>query len=128
MTAHYAIGNFINDAFYGTEINVGGDGTPLRSHMNQADLARWLLCILDKGVAGYAYNIGSDEVILISDLAYLVRDILSPDKKVVFNKAKSNFMGRNIYIPDISRAKRDLNLGFTVSLKESIGQFLEKKK
>lgn len=95
--------------------------------MNQSDLARWLLCILDKGVAGHAYNVGSDKAILISDLAYLVRGILNPDKKVMFNKAKSNFMGPNIYIPDISRAKRDLNLGLTVSLQESIGQFLEKK-
>ena len=65
---------------------------------------------------------------MISDLAYLIRGMLSPDKKVVFNKAKSNFMGGNIYILDISRAKRNLNLCLTVSLKESIGKFIEKKK
>ena len=128
LTAHYAMGTFINDALYGAEINVGGDGTPLRSYMNQSDLARWLLCIFDEGVTGHAYNVGSDEAISISDLAYLVRDILSPHKKVAFNKAKSNFIGRNTYIPDISSAKRDLNLFLTVSLQESLGQFLEKKR
>jgi hypothetical protein len=54
--------------------------------------------IFGEGVAGHAYNVGSDQAISISDLAYLVRDILSPNKKVVFKNAKSGFMGRDIYI------------------------------
>lgn len=125
LTAHYAMGNFINDALYGAEINVGGDGTPLRSYMNQSDLARWLLCIFDEGVTGHAYNVGSDEAISISDLAYLVRDILSPNKPVVFKNAKSSFMGRNIYIPDTSKAKSELGLEIKIQLNQSISQFLD---
>ena len=125
LTAHYAMGNFINDALYGSEINVGGDGTPLRSYMNQDDLARWLLCVLDEGVAGHAYNVGSDMAISISDLAYLVRDILSPHKEIVFNNAKSNFMGRNIYIPDTSKAQLDLGLNVNIPLTKSIAKFLD---
>jgi UDP-glucuronate decarboxylase len=124
LNAHYAMGNFINDALYGAEINVGGDGTPLRSYMNQSDLARWLLCIFDEGVAGHAYNVGSDEAISIADLAYLVRNILSPDKPVVFKNKGSTFQGRNVYIPDISAAKNDLNLHITVTLRESIEEFI----
>jgi UDP-glucuronate decarboxylase len=124
LTAHYAIGNFIHDAVYGTKINVGGDGTPLRSYMNQADLARWLLCILDKGVAGQAYNVGSDQAITISDLAYLVRDILSPQKEVVF-KNKKSYPGRNVYIPDTGKAKRELGLVINTPLIQSITQFLD---
>ena len=127
LTAHYAMGNFINDALYGAEINVGGDGTPLRSYMNQSDLARWLLCIFNEGVAGQAYNVGSDEAISIADLAYLVRDILSPDKPVVFKYMGSTFQGRNVYIPDISAAKKDLNLHNTVTLRESIEEFIRLK-
>ena len=123
LTAHYAMGNFINDGLYGAEINVGGDGTPIRSYMNQSDLARWLLCIFNEGVAGQAYNVGSDEAISIADLAYLVRDILSPDKPVVFKNTGSTFQGRNVYIPDISAAKKDLNLHNTVTLRESIEEF-----
>jgi UDP-glucuronate decarboxylase len=127
LTAHYAMGNFIHDALYGTEINVGGDGTPLRSYMNQSDLARWLLCIFDEGVAGHAYNVGSDQAISISDLAYLVRDILSPSKSVVLKNSSSTFQGRNVYLPDISVAKNDLNLDVTISLRESIEEFIGKK-
>ena len=123
LNAHFAIGNFINDALYSNEINVGGDGTPVRSYMNQTDLAQWLLCILDKGIAGHAYNIGSDKGISISELALLVRDILSPSKSVVFKNTATTFQGRNVYVPDISVAKNDLNLDVTISLRESIGQF-----
>ena len=127
LTAHYAMGNFINDALYGAEINVGGDGTPLRSYMNQSDLARWLLCILDEGIPGHAYNVGSDEAISISDLAHLVKDILSPNKSVVFKNTASAFKGRNFYIPDISAARNGLNLQITISLSESIEEFIKLK-
>lgn len=120
LNAHFAIGNFIYDALHATEINVSGDGSPLRSYMNQADLARWLLRILDAGVAGQAYNVGSDQAIKIADLAYLVRDTLSPSKKVVFANAANDFKGRNVYIPDISKAQTEMNLSLEVSLLDSL--------
>ena len=125
LTAHYAMGNFIHDALYGTEINVGGDGAPLRSYMNQSDLAHWLLCILDKGIAGRAYNVGSNERISVGNLAYLVRDILSPNKSVVFKKEINAYQGRNIYIPDIESAKNNLKLEVKISLRESIAEFIK---
>jgi UDP-glucuronate decarboxylase len=127
LTVHYAMGNFIYDALYSTEINIGGDGTPLRSYMNQSDLAQWLLCILDEGVSGRAYNVGSDKGITISDLAHLVRDILSPSKSVVLKNSSNTFQGRNVYLPDISVAKNDLNLDVTISLRESIEEFIGEK-
>ena len=126
LTAHYAMGNFIHDALYGADINVRGDGTPLRSYMNQADLARWLLCILDRGIPGHAYNVGSGEIISISDLAHLVRDTLSPNKPVVFRNTENGFQGRNVYIPDINKAKTELNLKLTIPLYKSIEEFLRK--
>ena len=123
LNVHFAIGNFIHDALYNQQINVAGDGTPVRSYMNQTDLAQWLLCVLDKGIAGHAYNIGSDKGISISELAHLVRDILSPSKSVIFKNTATIFQGRNVYVPDISAAKNDLNLDVTISLRESIAQF-----
>ena len=123
LNVHFAIGNFIHDALYNQQINVAGDGTPVRSYMNQADLARWLLCILDKGVPGRAYNVGSDQAISISDLARLVSDRLSPDKPVINKDVQCTYQGRNVYIPDISRAKTELGLELTISLQESIDEF-----
>ena len=123
LNAHFAIGNFIYDAIHSDEITITGNGAPIRSYMDQADLANWLMCILDKGIAGHAYNVGSDKGIKISELAYLVRDILSPNKSVVFMDTATTFQGRNIYIPDIRVAKSELNLDVRISLNESIAQF-----
>ena len=126
LKAHFAIGNFIYDALYSNQINVIGDGTPVRSYMNQADLAQWLFCILVKGTAGSAYNVGSDEQISVGNLAYLVRDVLSPDKSVVFRRKNNLYQGRNTYIPDIEFAKNDLKLEVKISLSDSIAEFLSK--
>jgi UDP-glucuronate decarboxylase len=126
LKSHYALGNFINDALYSAEITIAGDGTPKRSYMNQSDLAKWLLCLLDKGIAGSAYNIGSDQKISISDLAHLVRDVLSPGKPIVLQNKKSNGQSRNFYIPDINKATNELNLTLTIPLYKSIEEFVSK--
>jgi nucleoside-diphosphate-sugar epimerase len=70
------------------------------------------------------YNVGSDESISILELAYLVRDTLSPGKSVIFQKEKNAHQGRNIYVPDITKAKHDLNLKVSISLQESLAEFL----
>ena len=124
LNVHFAIGYCIHDALYNHQINVAGDGSPIRSYMNQADLARWLLHILDKGASGRAYNVGSDQAISVSDLAHLVRDTLSPNNPVVIKNMKSIYQGRNVYVPDINRAESELNLKLAISLKESIEEFL----
>ena len=43
LDAHYAIGNFIHNAFYSEKILVKGDGTPLRTYLDQSDLAHYFL-------------------------------------------------------------------------------------
>ena len=68
---------------------------------------------------------GSNEAISISDLANLVRDTLSPNKPVVLRNGDGGFQGRNVYIPDITRAKRELGLAINISLSQSIQQFLD---
>ena len=120
LNVHFAIGNFIRDALTADAITVSGDGTPLRTYLDQSDLAHWLLTLLEHGSTGQAYNVGSDEVISIAALAHLVRDILAPDKpvhilgKVVVDEA------RNRYLPDISKARQELGLEVATRLDEAI--------
>ena len=119
--AHFAIGNFIRDALERTEVNVNGNGSPIRSYMHQSDLAHWLLTLLQLGSPGHAYNVGSDEALSIADAAYLVRDILAPEKPVLIKGVVlADNAYRNRYIPDISKAKNELGLEVTVSLAEAI--------
>ena len=120
LDVHFAIGNFIRDALSAEAITVASDGTPLRTYLDQADLAHWLLTLLEQGRAGQAYNVGSDEVVSIAELSHLVRDLLAPDKPVRILGQATDTAGRNRYIPDIRKAQQELGLTVTVPLAEAI--------
>lgn len=121
LDVHFAIGNFIRDALWHDEITVSGDGTAVRSYLDQSDLAVWLMTLLEKGKPGCAYNVGSDKPIAIADLARLVRDTISPNKKVnIMGEPSATDANRSVYVPDITRAKEELGLGVTVDLKDAI--------
>ena len=118
---HFAIGNFIRDALDRPEIVVHGDGSPLRSYMHQSDLAQWLLTLLQHGTPGGAYNVGSDEVYSILQVAHLVRDILAPQKAVVVKDASTQFTSAsNRYVPDITKAQSEFDLKVTIRLSEAV--------
>lgn len=118
--AHFAIGNFIWDALKSEEITVKGDGTPFRSYMDQRDLAVWLCVLLENGVAGQAYNVGSDQAITISELANLIRNLLAPGKPVRVACASTSQNFRNRYIPSITKARNELGLNISYELKDAI--------
>jgi UDP-glucuronate decarboxylase len=120
LDVHFAIGNFIRDALTQAEIIVGGDGTPIRSYMDQRDLAHWLSQLLVNGQAGQAYNVGSDQATTIKDLAHLVRDTLAPSKsvRILGQSLVQNF--RNRYVPSTQKAQSELSLCLNFSLEESI--------
>ena len=120
LNVHFAIGNFIRDALTADSLTVAGDGTPLRTYLDQSDLAHWLFTLLELGRPGQAYNVGSDEVISIAALAHLVRDILAPDKPVRILGQPDPGAARNRYVPDISKARQQLGLSVTVPLAEAI--------
>lgn len=120
LDVHFAIGNFIRDALWSDEIVVSGDGTPMRSYLDQRDLARWLSALLFEGRPGEAYNVGSDQPISIVDLGHLVRDLVSPGKRVRVLGNPIDNAERNRYVPDIRKIGRDLGLRPGFSLEQSI--------
>jgi dTDP-glucose 4,6-dehydratase len=131
LDVHFAIGNFIRDALWADEIVVGGDGTPVRSYLDQRDLAIWLLTMLEKGQAGRAYNLGSDEAVTISDLAHLVGDIVAPGMPVRILGKSVSLNNGNRYVPDVTRARTELGLGVAVPLAKAIeraAEFVGRKK
>lgn len=120
LGAHFAIGNFIRDALYRDDITVAGDGSAIRSYLDQRDLAEWLLTMLDKGEPGRAYNVGSDQAISIADLAHQVRGLIAPDKPVRILGQVEASGARSRYVPDIYRARTELGLCVTTPLSEAI--------
>lgn len=110
---HYAIGNFIRDALHSENITVKGDGTPMRSFLYLGDLVHWLLALLVDGQNNKIYNVGSDKEISILELANTVKSQIAPQKQVVVLGDTQHAVGninRNWYVPDISLARRELQL------------------
>jgi len=120
LDAHFAIGNFVRDALARDEILVAGDGSPLRSYLDQRDLAHWLLCLLDRGAPGRAYNVGSDRSISVGDLAHLVRDLVSPAKPVRILGRRNPQSPVHCYVPDVRRAREELGLEVRIDLRRAI--------
>ena len=118
--AHFAIGNFIRDALSRPQITVHGDGTPVRSYMDQRDLARWLDALVHHGRAGQAYNVGSDAAITIAELAHLVRDLLAPGKPVHIAATADVGSFRSLYVPSITKAQTELCLDLRHTLREAV--------
>jgi dTDP-glucose 4,6-dehydratase len=120
LDAHFAIGNFIRDALAGGPIAVGGDGTPLRSYLHAADLAIWLWKILFRGVPCRAYNTGSDVEVSIAALARAVAAALAPGRQVRIARPASPDQPRQVYVPEICRAREELGLEVWIPLEEAI--------
>jgi dTDP-glucose 4,6-dehydratase len=122
LDVHFAIGNFIRDAIYSEEIIVKGSGMPVRSYLHQDDLAEWLMVMLEKGKPGAAYNLGSDEAITILELAYLVRDLISPRKRVIIKGEIDVINKKDRYIPSLEKLKKELDLRVNINLVSAISK------
>jgi dTDP-glucose 4,6-dehydratase/UDP-glucose 4-epimerase len=120
LDIHYAIGNFIRDALWRDAICVGGDGSPVRAYLYTGDLMVWLLTLLTRGENGRAYNVGSDQALSIAALARRIGRLLAPAKEVRILGAHPGTVTRNLYLPDIRRAREELGLDLWTSLDEAI--------
>lgn len=120
LDAHFAIGDFILDGLRGRDITVNGDGTPYRSYLYAADLAIWLWTLLLAGKPGEAYNVGSAEDLPIVEVARRVAGHFQPAPQVRVMKNPEPGKPAERYVPDVSKAERDLGLKVSVGLDEAI--------
>ncbi len=131
LNAHFAIGNFINDLIECKNITIKGDGSQVRSYMDQRDLARWLTVLMFKGETGCAYNVGSPDAITLKELAEKIANIdeCIKSKVVILNsRTHGQSANRDYYVPNVTRAKRELGLECEVELTDSIRYTLTRKK
>lgn len=116
MTGHFAIGNFVHDALYSDALVINSTGTAVRSYLDGADLAVWLLTLLARGETGTVYNVGSDQALSIAELARRVVQRIAPHKAVRMGVTHGE---STRYVPDIAQA-RGLGLDVWTSLGASI--------
>ena len=105
---HYALGNFVDCAVKGKDIVIKGDGSDCRSYQHVEDAIDWLLYLLVANISVPVINIGSDLSISIKELAFLVRDLISPDISVrILNEpADPHNFRRTKYVPSLLTSKR----------------------
>ena len=120
LDTHFAIGNFISDALAGRDLIIKGDGTPIRSYIDVADLTIWLWHILVVGKAGNAYNVGSAEGHSIAEIARIVRDVLNPALEVMVMGQPISQQLALIYVPSTIKVRTEFGLSLGVSLSDSI--------
>ena len=119
LDKHFAIGNFIINAIQKQDIIIKGDGRPYRSYLYAADLAIWLWTILLKGESNIPYNVGSDDDFDLKEIAQKVRQMQpSIDVKILRDAISGTPIER--YVPDISRARQQLNLQVYIDIFEAI--------
>lgn len=120
LDSHFAFANFIRDAMRGDTIQIGGDGTTIRSYLYATDLAIWLWTLLFNGPSLQAFNVGSEEAISIIDLARLTAATLNPGVSIKIAQQPVEGAAPLRYVPSTQRARQQLNLHQTVSLTDSI--------
>ena len=120
LDIHFAVGNFLRNCLNGQEIVIKGDGTPRRSYLYADDLVEWLFAIMEKGRPGETYNVGSPEAVTIAELAAEVASHFSPAPQVRICKTPVPGAVPEKYVPEVSKAMRELGLSVRVSLPEAI--------
>ena len=124
LDAHFAIGNFIRDGLKGGPIIVKGDGTPERSYLYASELSIWLWRIFHDGQGGRAYNVGSEHAYGLDELAHIVsRHCSDADVTIKRTRARDALPAR--YVPDTTRALRELGLTGSVSIDEAVRRTLD---
>lgn len=124
LGVHFAIGNFISDCLNHRPIVIEGDGTPIRSYLYASDLTDWLWTILTHGEPGCAYNVGSDHMVSMRELAEIVRSVAGNKNEVQVSLPPSGKPPQR-YVPNISRARNKLGLEVKTTLEEAICKTLE---
>lgn len=120
MDTHFAIGNFINDAFHGRTIHINGDGTPYRSYLYASDLAIWLWTILFRAPSLRAYNVGSAHAVTIAELAAKVESTMGTHGGVKILQPPKPGQPPSRYVPSVQRAETELDLHEWVDLTTAI--------
>lgn len=118
LNGSFAAGNFLNDLVSGKEIQIKGNGAPLRSYMYMSDFCIWIWKLLVSEKINEVVNIGSDEVISIKNLAFKMNDLLEGKGVSIFDdKPPAEILK---YVPCIEKAKTMFDLDLKVSLDEAI--------
>lgn len=131
LEGRFALGQFIRSARDKGEIRIQSDGTPKRSYLAGDELAEWLLTLLSSGDTNIeVFNIGSDDVLSILEVAEAIRENFISRGKTVSIVLDSAHASRGTelapnYIPDIRLIEKKYGLKPRKSSVEAIRETTE---
>jgi dTDP-glucose 4,6-dehydratase len=120
LNKNFAISDFIRSAINNEDINIYGDGTPLRSYLYAADLSHWLWKILFDAPTGRSYNVGGSKSISILELALKVNTLIGSSGRIKILKKLDLNNFHHSYLPSLNRIFTELNLSEAFSLDQAI--------
>lgn len=115
LGGRFALGQFVGHGLAGGPIRVRGTGEPLRSYLDGADMAFWLLTLLLRGRKGRCYNVGSAHPLRLIEAARRVAALCRCEVVV-----EGGPDGTPLYVPSTERAERELGLRPTVDFDTSV--------
>jgi|TARA_B110000003_G_scaffold275201_1_gene317138 nucleoside-diphosphate-sugar epimerase len=122
----FAVTNLINQAKNSntSKLLLNSSNNVYRGYLNAEDLIRWLIKILiNSSSKCNIYNVGSDEVISIRDLASMIAKKFN--KSISINSKNLKKKDFDFYVPSIFKVKKELNLKVKLKIKKSLDQLLQ---
>lgn len=102
-----------------SEVTIWGSGTPKREFLYVDDLADACVFLMDHYNEGKHINVGTGQDVAIAELADMIRRVVYPDAKIVYDTSKPDGTPRKLL--DVSRLHA-LGWRHKVSLNEGIKQ------
>ena len=120
--SNFVVGNLIESILLKKNLEIKADYNVIRSYMHENDLSNWLLKIVkSSNVKCPIYNVGSDKIVKIKNLAY---DLSSKYKlELKLKKIKHRFEDK--YIPSIQKAKKELKLRLKYNSLDAVNDVIE---
>ncbi len=122
--------NFVQQALLGHPITVFGDGKQTRCFANVRDIVWAIAELAEKPEAeGQVFNIGTQEVISIEDLALKVKKLCNSDSEISYipydDAYEAGFEDMNRRMPDITKVQGIIGFEPKSDLEQTIKEIIE---
>ncbi len=122
--------NFVQQALLGHPITVFGDGEQTRCFANVRDVVWAIAELAGKPEAeGQVFNVGTQEVISIKDLALKVKTLCNSDSEISYipydDAYEAGFEDMNRRMPDIAKVRELIGFEPKLDLEQTINEIIE---
>lgn len=106
------------------ELRVGNLETK-RAIMDQRDLIKALVLLADRGVAGEAYNVSSENVYQMKEIVSMIEEQIGHKLKIKVDSALIRPTDEKIIIGDVTKLKKDTGWKQDIPMEQTIADMLE---